>query len=122
MALTGADYVIIGAVALQHQVHAFDIIYRRSRNLCGYRDCRGGVSRPQSAAVPPRRAAFASAPSASSVVAMGTRATGQKPTKSGRQLFSQTSPADRGGGREAGPRVADGADGADGMFESARIL
>ncbi len=41
----------------------------------------------------------------------------------GDSLSSQTSPADRGGGRpDAGSRVADGADGADGMFESARIL
>ena len=73
--------------------------------------------------MPPRRAAFASAPSASSVVAMGTCATGQKPTKSGRRLSSQMSGGDGGGGcPDAGPRVADGADGADGMFESACIL
>src|SRR5437773_7250589 len=54
---------------------------------------------------------------------MGTCATGQKPTKSGRRLSSQMSGGDGGGGYpDAGPRVADGADGADGMFESACIL
>src|SRR5438874_2842254 len=54
---------------------------------------------------------------------MGTCATGQKPTKSGRRLSSQMSGGDGGGGcPDAGPRVADGADGADGMFESACIL
>jgi hypothetical protein len=79
-------------------------------------------SRPQTAAGPPRRVAFASAPSASSVVAMDLPPPARSRPHRG-TAPSQTSGTDRGGGcPDAGSRVAGAAEGADGVFPNRRML